>query len=275
MKKMIYQKGENVLLNSDGFIEKSDLNTCIALSEEALYDYMMEVNHYVYKLYEQVKVSSNDYIGCFFISCNNRIHKNFQSSLILLSRGLEEPARILIRTMLETVVIAQAIFNDPKNYAKWESNQKIESNRLIDDINRKKKGLAQLKGKVSTEKLYPNQMKTHISDWARLADMEEEYNTAYRVLSGNVHFSYRSYEQDFCCENEKIVAINIGPKMENQHVIITTMLDIMLRTIRIFRTYFQIEDTEFENIDLQLEMFQEKVLTEKNLNIKSTSTSKY
>ena len=45
---MIYQEGENVLLNSDGFIEKNDLNTCIALSEEALYDYMMEVNARVY-----------------------------------------------------------------------------------------------------------------------------------------------------------------------------------------------------------------------------------
>ena len=272
---MIYQEGENILLNSDGFIEKNDLNTCIALSEEALYDYMVEVNRYIYKLYEQVKVSSNDYIGCFFISCNNRIHKIFQSSLILLSRGLEEAARILIRTMLETVVIAQAIFKDHENYNKWESNQKIEANRLINDINRKKKGLTQPKGKVSTEKLYPNQTKTHISDWAMLADMEEEYNTAYRVLSGNVHFSYHSYEQDFCCENGKIVAINVGPQMENQRVIITTMLDIMLKMIRIFRTYFQIEDTEFENIDLQLEMFQEKVLTEKNLNIKSTSTSKY
>lgn len=271
---MIYQEGENVLLNSDGFIEKNDLNTCIALSEEALYDYMMEVNHYIYTLYEQVKVSSNDYIGCFFISCNNRIHKNFQSSLILMSRGLEEPARILIRTMLETVVIAQAIFNDPKNYAKWESNQKDELNKLNNTIN-KKKGPVQPKRKVHAEKLHPNQTKTYISEWARLADMEKEYNTAYRFLSGNVHFSYRSYEQDFCCENEKIVAINVGPQMENQRVIITTMLDIMLKMIRIFRTYFQIEDTEFENIDLQLEMFQEKVLTEKNLNIKSTSTSKY
>lgn len=262
---MIYQEGKNVLLNSDGFIEKNDLNTCIALSEEALYDYMVEVNRYIYKLYEQVKVSSNDYIGCFFISCNNRIHKNFQSSLILLSRGLEEPARILIRTMLETVVIAQAIFNDPKNYAKWESNQKIESNRLIDDINRKKKGLVQLKGKVSTEKLYPNQMKTHISDWARLADMEEEYNTAYRVLSGNVHFSYHSYEQDFCCENGKIVAINVGPQMENQWVIIITMIDIMLRMIRIFRVYFQIEDEAFNKIVEQLIQFQKIALQEKGL----------
>lgn len=272
---MIYQEGENVLLNSDGFIEKNDLNTCIALSEEALYDYMVEVNRYIYKLYEQVKVSSNDYIGCFFISCNNRIHKNFQSSLILLSRGLEEPARILIRTMLETVVIAQVIFKDHENYNKWESNQKIEANRLINDINRKKNGLTQPKGKVFTEKLHPNQPKTHISEWARLADMEEEYNTAYRFLSGNVHFSYRSYEQDFCCENGKIVAINVGPQMENQRVIITTMLDIMLRMIRIFRTYFQIEDTEFENIALQLKLFEEKVLTEKNLSEKSTSVSKY
>lgn len=274
VKKMIYQEGENVLLNSDGFIEKNDLNTCIALSEEALYDYMLEVNRYIYKLYEQVKVSSNDYIGCFFISCNNRIHKIFQSSLILLSRGLEESARILIRTMLETVVIAQAIFNDPKNYAKWESNQKDELNKLNNIIN-KKKGLVQPKRKVHAEKLHPNQTKTHISEWARLADMEEEYNTAYRFLSGNVHFSYRSYEQDFCCENGKIVAINVGPQTENQWVIIITMIDIMLRMIRIFRVYFQIEDTEFENIHLQLEMFQEKVLTEKNLNIKSTSTSKY
>ena len=63
---MVYQEGENVLLNSDGFIAKNDLNTCIALSEEALYDYMVEVNHYVYKLYEQVKVTSNDYSRMFF-----------------------------------------------------------------------------------------------------------------------------------------------------------------------------------------------------------------
>ena len=260
---MIYQKGENVILDNDGFINQNDLNTCIALSEKELYDYMEKVNHYLYKLYEQVKVSSDDYIGCFFISCNNRIHKGFQSSLILLSRGLEETARILVRTMLETVV-AQAIFNNPQNYAKWESNQKIESNRLINAINREEKGLAQLKGKVPTEKIYPNQTKTNISEWARLADMEEEYNTAYRVLSGNVHFSYCSYDKDLCCENGKIVAINIGPQMENQRVIITTMTDIVLRMIQIFKAYFQIEDTEFENIDLQLKIFQEKVLKEKH-----------
>ena len=271
---MIYQKGENVILDNDGFINQNDLNTCIALSEKELYDYMGKVNHYLYKLYEQVKVSSDDYIGCFFISCNNRIHKGFQSSLILLSRGLEEPARILVRTMLETIVIAQAIFKDYENYNKWESNQKIESNRLINAINREEKGLAQLKGKAPTEKMYPNQTKTNISEWARLADMEEEYNTAYRVLSGNVHFSYCSYKQDFCCENGKIVAINIGPQMENQRVIITTMTDIVLRMIQIFKAYFQIEDTEFENIDLQLKIFQEKVLKEKHES-KSTCTSKH
>lgn len=113
--------------------------------------------------------------------------------------------------------------------------------------------------------MYPNQTKTHISDWARLADMEEEYNTAYRVLSGNVHFSYRSYEQDFCCENGKIVAINVSPQMENQRVIITTMLDIMLRMIRIFRVYFQIEDEAFNKIVEQLIQFQKIALQEKGL----------
>lgn len=113
--------------------------------------------------------------------------------------------------MLETVVIAQAIFKDHENYNKWESNQKIEANRLINDINRKKKGLTQPKGKVFTEKLHPNQTKTHISEWARLADMEEEYNTAYRFLPVMYIFHIVRMNKDFCCENGKIVAINVGP----------------------------------------------------------------
>ena len=95
--------------------------------------------------------------------------------------------------------------------------------------------------------------------------MEEEYNTAYRFLSGNVHFSSCSYEQDFCCENGEIVAINVGPQTENQWVIIITMIDIMLRMIRIFRAYFQIEDEAFNKIVEQLIQFQKIALQEKGL----------
>lgn len=200
-------------IDSNGFLEKGELDFEISYIKPENYRDVLEVNHYLNNLYSEIKVSSKDYIGLFITESFAKIHRDYQTVIILVTRGLMSQAKAVIRTMLEKLFVMAAVSKNPDNYDDWIGTQNAERNRLLRAI---KRGDIQ---PVDTDpsKLTENEFakKVSFSEWADRADMKWDYNVIYRLFSRNVHCTETGYVDDLEIDNEgEVVAIKIYPDYE-------------------------------------------------------------
>lgn len=119
IKRSINENGQILYLDNDGFLDVSDYQSEIAKQFLQEFAVAREINQYIYELYDSINVHKQDVINRFIISSLNKVHKSFQAAVLCCSKGLEEQAKILIRTMLDKIMIATAVMKNPKNYNKW------------------------------------------------------------------------------------------------------------------------------------------------------------
>ena len=144
IKRSINENGQILYLDNDGFLDVSDYQSEIAKQLLQEFAVAREINQYIYELYDSINVHKQDVINRFIISSLNKVHKSFQAAVLCCSKGLEEQAKILIRTMLDKIMIATAVMKNPKNYNKWIKMQLWERNGLIKDIRDNVPGLDHL-----------------------------------------------------------------------------------------------------------------------------------
>lgn len=258
---IINEKNE-IGIDDEGFMEELDFNTYIAKAYSSEFDFVRQVNEYMYCLYGMIAPQNTDVIGCFLAGTYNKIHKTIQAAVILASRGLNEQVKILIRSILDKLMIMQAVCNDNHDYNRWMEHQQHEKNRLIRDIKNDEPGLGHLKESIPADKSLPKGKYTSQKKWAELADMKEEYNVVYRLFSGNVHYSLNSLEEDIYLENGLPHIMDIGPKYDETRQLIITLATDALRAAKIVIDFFDVDDVKFRALNSNLEKRQEELLTE-------------
>lgn len=260
--KMIYkdvkENSEINYLDNDRFLDETDYQSLIGTLYSSDFEVARAINQYMYELYDLITVHNEDTISRFIISSFNKVHKSFQAVVLCCTRGLEEQAKILVRTILDKTMIATAVIKCPDNYNKWVEMQLNERNRLIKAINNKAPGLEHLnideniqideRGKRITQK-----------DWADMAGMTADYNFIYRLFSGEVHLSAASIDWDYGLDDDERY-MSIAPRIEETNLIILTLADYMMRFIKQILKYFDIENTRYLEIDIKLEDCQKKCL---------------
>ncbi|GEM_PF-1223645 len=263
IKRSINENGQILYLDNDGFLDVSDYQSEIAKQFLQEFAVAREINQYIYELYDSINVHKQDVINRFIISSLNKVHKSFQAAVLCCSKGLEEQAKILIRTMLDKIMIATAVMKNPKNYNKWIKMQLWERNGLIKDIRDNVPGLDHLdlddgiqidnRGKFVSQK-----------KWAEMAEMTADYNFIYRLFSGEVHLSARSVDWDYEFGGDESY-MNIAPRAEKTNKIILTLADYMMCFIKTvinhFNRYTVINHfNRYLEIDKKLEYCQKKYL---------------
>lgn len=260
---MIIIENEKVLIDKDGFISASDINDATrSFVADYLIDLMEKINRYVYELYDAVDVKSHDMTGLFFISLLSEIHKDYQAAIILSSRGLLVQSKELVRGILEKVFIIKAVANDDKNLKRWYDSQEFQRYRLLKDAYLKKPGLDSLSyiAETSPEKKGEN---VHISEWAKLAGMDENYNREYRLLSEAVHFSMANYIDGFDFNGEIPEAIIIGPIYEDVDAVMLTALEYLAIAVGIVNYYFGTECNDWNNLKEAIDLCWKKLYLSK------------
>lgn len=259
---MIYKSAKEndaiICVDNDGFLDEKDYQSLIGDFYSLDFEVARAINQYVYELYDSITVYKEDIISKFIISSFNKVHKSFQAAVLCCTRGLEEQAKALARTMLDKTMVAIAVIKNPDNYNKWIEMQLGERNRLIKDIRNKKPGLDHLsldesiqtdaRGKYVTQK-----------DWADMAEMTADYNFIYRLFSGEVHLSINSIDWDYGLDGDESY-MNIAPRTEETDIIILTLADYMMSLIKHIIDYFDIENIGYLEIDKKLEVCQKKCL---------------
>lgn len=159
-------------------------------------------------------------------------------------------------------MIMQAVSNDNDNFDKWVEQQKFETHRLVDAIRNDLPGLEHLKNSIPTDKTYPKGKRITQKDWAKMAEMETEYNVVYRLFSGNVHYSASSFEADLTFEEGLPSALDIGSKFDDISALLVTVATDALRAVNIIVDYFDIDDVKCKELDESLEDMQRKIMTD-------------
>lgn len=259
---MIY-KSENgndaiICVDNDGFLDEKDYQSLIGDFYSSDFEVARAINQYIYEIYDLITVYKEDVIGKFIISSFNKVHKSFQAAVLCCTRGLEEQARVLARTMLDKIMIATAVIKNPDNYNKWIKMQLWERNRLIKDIKNKKPGLEHLNLDGSMQ-IDARGKSVKQKDWADMAEMTADYNFIYRLFSGEVHLSINSIEWDYGLDDDESY-MNIAPRIEETNIIILTLADYMMSFIKRIIDYFDIENTGYLEIDKKFEVCQKKCL---------------
>lgn len=259
---MIYKSAKEndviICLDNDGFLDERDYQSMIGTLYSPDFEVARAINQYMYEIYGSITVYKEDIINRFIISSFNKVHKSFQAAVLCCSRGLEEQAKVLARTILDKIMIATAVIKNPDNYNKWIEMQLWERNRLIKAINNKEPGLDHLnlgeniqtdaRGKRITQK-----------DWADMAEMTADYNFIYRLFSGEVHLSVSSIDWDYGLDGDESY-MNIAPRTEETNIIILTLADYMMHFIQQIIDYFNIENMRYLEIDKKLEECQKKCI---------------
>lgn len=241
-------------LDKNGFLEEVDFDSYLAKSCPNDFEFLRNINQYMYELYALVDISRDDEIGCFLVGTFNKIHKSTQAATVLVSRGLSDQVKILVRSNLDKLMVMQAVHNDKNNFNKWKLYQNYERKRLIDDIKKGEPGLGHLQERITEDISIPSDWK-RISqrDWAKLAGMEEDYNVVYRLFSGNVHHSKNALNSDLFYDEGLPAIMDIAPNCTDTRELLLTLATDALRTMKIVVEYFDLDDAVYKELNKEHE----------------------
>lgn len=134
---LVVDENNQLDIDESGFMDEPDFNTPISLMYNSIFQLFRETNLFMYKIYDSLSPNANDLIGLFFVGIYVKIHKQIQSAAVLLSRGLEEETKIMLRSILDKLFIMRAIYNDKDNFDRLLSHHNFERWSLNNAIKKK------------------------------------------------------------------------------------------------------------------------------------------
>lgn len=236
-------KKNEVGLDQDEFVKAEDIKEYIAQANKKEFELAFKVNRYMHDLLGDDESRKSEQLQCFFMSLYKKIHRNFQSVLILSARGLKEPAFVLIRSLLDKLFIMKAVSGDNSKIKFWKDSQNAERIKLANAIIKGDKGFENA-DKREAEKYInrtPKTKSTSQKKWAEWAGMLSDYNIVYRLFSGNVHFSASSFKEDFLFHDQRQIIMNVAPDTEGIDKLLLTGIGYALQTCFVIIEHFSCE----------------------------------
>lgn len=202
----------------------------------------------MHKVYDSVLIYPSNRVGIVIIEFYSKIHKNIQTVLMLLEKGFQDEARVLLRVALEKIFIMRAMTIDQSKIELWLNEQNRNKDRLIKNIQNSKPGLGHLKDELETSQIEVLKDKTSFLDWAKYANMEEEYNVDYTIFSGDVHLSSKVVRDDLVIENNEIEGIIIGPNLENSKELMHIAKRYALISLKAVSDFFDLNLKKYDSV---------------------------
>ena len=237
-------------LSENGFLTEQYK---ILINREKYEQYLelsMKINTIAYKMYDYINVHNNNAKEIFITCSFAKIHKDYQSVILLSERGLIEQGKVMLRCLLEKLFVLVAIFKDDKNLVDWNNDQSYRKKKIMEAIKRGDRGLENLKLDGFSEENFIDAKCITIKEWAKRADMEGHHSMIYKLFSGNVHLSGEAIIEDilFDLNGDMIEAISVAPKEEGLAKLLVTNMNYMLSAIEIIQDVFHISKKEMKSL---------------------------
>lgn len=256
-------------MEESGFLSETldDFKVHLRTNYRKHYDAAIEVNTYAQKLQYKIEITKYNTEAGVHIDTDHllssilysRTISSYQAFLLLLQRGMQQQARVMLRCIFETLFALVAIQKN-KNYSKRlieadECDRLKAFNKIIryrtrqspddDSINEIKELAATSKRIVEDKKLH----KIGVEENADKAGLLDWYDTAYSLLSGTVHASIRSLQEALVLDEKEqdIVSLKNEPEMDDFVHLTSTAIEAVLYAVIAIGEIFKIDVEEFSN----------------------------
>lgn len=221
-----------------------------------LFEFANEINRWMYRLYLSKGLNINNEEKRYFLSFWGEMHKTYQSIVLLTQRGLEEDSFTLLRRLYEMLFKVVAISKDSKNIEKLKESELYEFYKLNRKLERNEPGTEIFKEKKVNFNETTGCQKVTVTEWAKMADMEDVYNYQYFILCESSHAGYSSINSSIKKTTDEIRALLI-PKYEHYKLITTEAISIIFQLIDVLmvKLDLKVDKIELENYKNKLNSF--------------------
>jgi hypothetical protein len=237
---------------ADGFLsaEMAEWETAISARYSKKFKLAADTTRITNRVIHAIKPHSEHVPDLMLATLLIRQVSSYQSVLILLSRGLETQAQVLLRHVAELMFIVGAIRKDEtfvSQYVLSEDISRVKSLEAIardkrrrgEDVDEKTKELiATLREKIRNEK--PTAF--HAERIAQIAGLSSYYDNLYRFTSMAVHVSPRELNGAFELDSSgNVASLTYGPIVEGLDVWLDYSTSMMLYTLQDAASHFEID----------------------------------
>ena len=194
-----------------------------------------------------------------------KIIHSFNSIIIPAQYGLESDCNTLLRSLLDTLFIFQTVYKDENlaiQYILSEKAQQLKAaNVILNDTNiselfneKQIDNIKKEKDSLKQEKNDKGITAISSEEWSKKADLHNVYQTAYRVLSKDVHSEPVSLERFLNIDdNNKLKSIKLGPSVKEIKRNLCTAAGVMLGVVEIICEFKKIDKAE------EIKIFKDKL----------------
>jgi hypothetical protein len=237
----------------EGFLsqEAEEYKSKVINDNQGLFHLCFELNTLAHGFKYDLQVHNQDaqemILGCLLI----RLLNNFQGIVILTNYGLVIEAKILLRSMLETLFILKICCEDKDFINKYIKSDQVyrykllnipENNpdRIFDAL--REYATKDIKKQVKENIKVDNIKEFEIYELAEKAGLKSHYDSAYRLLCNTSHSGVRSLEEYLVLDEKREVQIlNSGPIEKDFDLVLITAMDNLCLGLHCIFYFFKID----------------------------------
>ena len=266
----VEEKSGDILIDKNGYLEDFEYDGYYMNGDSFFLTEAISLNKDLYKSYDlyRGRVSIDDNIGVFLLGSLVRVHKDFQTVIILECRGLQSQASAIARNMMEKVFYMKAISKNNDYLEDWINRQKKDRNTLKEVVSG---GYAYLSEEeisrmdLSKEPVPKGKDIPSISEWATRADLKHDYEVIFRQLCFDIHHSSPALTYDFLAnEDGRLSIIDIHPHFDMMEALISLSIEYLLKAIQTLADYIDADCSWTEWYHKWLDEISDEVEDENN-----------
>lgn len=187
-------------------------------------------------------------------TCYMRTLTNIQAAVLLILRGMDAPARIMLRASMESLFKLKAIERD-RNVVNailagddafrrklWEKYKRIDDPELKAELER----IGPLKSDTAEKFKEWGVKPLSIEQMAEKGDMTLLYLSTYPVLSDTVHAGIRDLETRHVeTGNGKILALHNAPKIDDLEILLLMATEFLISALEGFASILKLDVDDF------------------------------
>lgn len=240
---------KNKLLK-DGFLDKDVIvmENMVSKKYKDIFEFIGDINRKAYSIINISESILEDYQAVIYLLYKN-IHTSFQSSIILLKKGLSVDSDIIFRTMYECLFKMKSIINNKDNYKLLELSSNYESQKFIETVYNDEtlQKYRNDQTKIELEKL--DSQHISIYKFAKLAGMVDTYKREYALLCSPVHSDLRTLDNKIQFQKDGII-INSDFDYSDLVNMLFSRITFALEVLETINLYFNNDENNINMKDL-------------------------
>jgi hypothetical protein len=199
----------NMVYEVDGYYsDEAGVWTARNLEQhDVLFDIAARMNRHCHSVASILRIANSNGQHVICSALFVRALEFFQSSLVLIERGLSNPAKVMLRSFLETTFTIRAIAADVEVMRRYVAADEFERLRALRKVrqnpsafeaallDRNREELDELIDNLEKDDNVHRGLKIPVHELAQKAELIDTYDTAYGYLSSTVHSAVRDLEQ--------------------------------------------------------------------------------